>query len=321
MSYILLVLGCALLYIGAEWLVTGASRLALAFRVPELIVGLTVVAYGTSLPEVVVGVEAAMHGHGGIALGNVIGSNIANLGLVLGGAVLIRPARAHGTLWRREVPVLLLATGAMPIVLLDGAVTRLEGMVHLVMALAYTLWMVLHVRAAPGLRAAESSTAVAAEASDLAGGPAPRGRKRDALIAVVGLVALLFGGKLFVGAAAELARVWGMSERLVGLTVVAIGTSLPELATTLVAAARGHSDIAIGNVVGSNIFNVFLCLGGAALFGSVVVRPSEFFVDLALLCAMTLAGVAFLSGDRVIRRTEGAALLAAYALFVVLVVR
>lgn len=310
-----------MLYFGAEWLVTGASRLALAFRVPELIVGLTVVAYGTSLPEVIVGIEAAMDGHGGIALGNVIGSNIANLGLVLGGAVLIRPARAHGALWRREIPVLLLATGALPVVLLDGVVSPLEATVLLVAALAYTLWMVRAARVAPLLRKARSSTEATAEASDVAGGPASKGMNRDALIAVVGLVALLFGGKIFVGAAAELARDWGMSERLVGLTVVAVGTSLPELATTLVAAARGHSDIAIGNVVGSNIFNVFLCLGGAALFGSVVVRSSEFFVDLGFLCAMTLAGVAFLRSGRVIRRMEGAALLAAYALFVVLAAR
>jgi cation:H+ antiporter len=321
MSYVLLILGCAMLYFGAEWLVTGASRLALAFRVPELIVGLTVVAYGTSMPEVIVGVEAATDGHGGIALGNVIGSNVANLGLVLGGAVVVRPARADGALFRREVPVLIAATGALLVVLRDGVVSPPEATVLLVAALAYTLWMVRAASVPLLLREAESSAEATAEASDLAGGPRSKGRNRDALVAVVGLVTLLLGGKSFVGAAAELARDWGMSERLVGLTVVAVGTSLPELATTLVAAARGHSDIAIGNVVGSNIFNVLLCLGAAGLLGSVVVRPADYFVDLFFLCAMTLVGVAFLRGDRVIRRAEGALLLAAYSAFVVLAAR
>jgi cation:H+ antiporter len=318
MNYVLLILGCVTLYVGAEWLVAGASRLALALRIPELIVGLTVVAYGTSLPEVVVGVEATIGGHGGIAVGNVIGSNMANLGLVLGGAVIIRPARSSRELWRRELPVLIVTTGSLVFVLGDGRVTRPEAIALLIAALAYTLWMVRGARAAPLLHEARASTEATAEASDLAGGPASKGRAQDALIAGVGLVALLFGGKIFVGAAAELARDWGMSERLVGLTVVAAGTSLPELATTLVAAARGHSDIAIGNVVGSNIFNVFLCLGVASLVGSVVVRPADFFVDLGILCAMTLCAVAFLRGDRVLRRVEGAALLTAYAAFVVL---
>jgi cation:H+ antiporter len=310
-----------MLYFGAEWLVAGASRLALAFRIPQLIVGLTVVAYGTSLPEVIVGIEAAMGGHGGMALGNVIGSNIANIGLVLGGAVLVRPPRADGVLWRREIPVLIVATSALPLVLWDGVVSAWEGTALLVAAVTHTIWMVRGARLGSELREARSSTEATAEASDLAGGPAPKGKNRDVLITVVGLVALLVGGKVFVGAAAALARDWGMSERLVGLTVVAVGTSLPELATTLVAAARGHSDIAIGNVVGSNIFNVLLCLGAAAIVGSVAVRPADFLVDLYFLGGMTLAGVAFIRGNRVLRRVEGAVLVGAYASFVVLAAR
>jgi cation:H+ antiporter len=320
MSYVFLLLGCSLLYFGAEWLVTAASRLALALRVPEVIVGLTVVAYGTSLPEVIVGVEAAMDGHGAIALGNVIGSNIANFGLVLGGAALIRPARAHGALARRELPVLVVATAATAVVLRDGAVTPLEAVAFLTAAVAYTLWMVRAARG-PQVRQASASTAIAAEASDIAGGPTPDGTRRNALVAAVGLAAVLVGGKVFVTAAAELAREWGMSERLVGLTVVAVGTSLPELATSLVAAARGFSDLAVGNVVGSNIFNVLLCLGASALLGSVVVEPSDFTVDLCFLGVMTLGGVLSLRKERTVRRVEGAALLTAYVTFVVVAAR
>jgi cation:H+ antiporter len=317
MSYVLLIIGCALLYFGAEWLVTSASRLALAFRVPEVIVGLTVVAYGTSLPEIIVGVEAAIDGHGGIALGNVIGSNVANLGLVLGAAVVIRPASVHAALSRREVPVLILATAATPVVLWDGVVAWWEGAALLSAAAGYTLWMV-RTASGPLVREAQSATAAAAAASDIAGGPASKGRRRDVLVAVAGLASLLVGGKVFVGAAVELAREWGMSERLVGLTVVAVGTSLPELATSLVAAARGFSDLAIGNVVGSNIFNVLLCLGAAALFGSVVVQPADYLVDLCFFGAMTLGGVLAIRKERTIGRVEGAALLSAYAAFVAL---
>jgi cation:H+ antiporter len=304
--------GGVLLYFGAEWLVGGAASLAISLRIPQLIVGLTIVAYGTSAPELVVGVDAALGGHGEVALGNVIGSNIANFGLILGIAVLIRPARVEGVLARRELPVLALATLALPLVLLDGTVRPWEAALLLAGALAYTVAMMWSARF-EALAEARRDAVITAESADLAGAPDQGpSRKRQAAIAFGGLIVLLIGGHLFVGAATSLALAWGISERVVGLTIVAVGTSLPELVASAIAAVRGHSDIAVGNVIGSNIFNVLLCLGAAGLAGSVGADPATLLVDFAVLLAITLIGAACIRGARVIRRWEGAVLLGVY---------
>lgn len=312
----MLLAGGTMLYFGAEWLVGGASALALAMRIPQLLVGLTVVAYGTSMPEVIVGVEAALAGHGDVALGNVIGSNIANFGLILGVAVLVKPARVDGVLRRRELPMLLLAAAAVPLVLLDGRVWAWEGALLLAGAIVYTAWMIRAARRTPAEAEAKLAAEVTAEAADVAGAPAQHGsRLRHGVTALVGLGVLLLGGHLFVDAAASLARAWGMSERVVGLTIVAVGTSLPELATSVIAAVKGHSDIAVGNVVGSNIFNVLLCLGAASIAGSVGAPLSALRVDVGTLLAMTVVGCIFLRTERRMPRWEGGVLLAGYVAF------
>ncbi len=315
MDVVWLLVGGVLLYFGAEWLVGGASRLALSLRIPQLVVGLTVVAYGTSAPEIIVGVQAAREGHGDVALGNVLGSNIANLGLILGVSTLVRPARVDGVLRRRELPVLLVSTFALPLVLIDGAVQSWEAAILLFAAVLYTAWMVRTSRSPDTVAQATSEAASTAEATALAGAPAPTSRVRQGVIALIGLGVLLVGGHLFVDAATALARAWGMSERIVGLTIVAVGTSLPELATGVIAAARGNSDIAVGNVVGSNIFNVFLCLGSAGLVGRVETSPSAFTHDLGVLVLMTLVGVVFLRTARTMSRWEGGLLALGYVAF------
>jgi cation:H+ antiporter len=317
MNLALLLLGGVMLYFGAEWLVGGASRLALSLRVPQLVVGLTVVAYGTSAPEIIVGIQAARAGHGDVALGNVLGSNVANLGLILGVSTLVRPARVDGVLRRRELPVLLVSTIALPIVLLDGIVTRWESAALLLAALLYTAWMVRSSRSPAALGEAMTETASAADASKSAGAPAPASRVKQSGLAVLGLGVVLLGAHVFVEGATSLARSWGMSERMVGLTIVAIGTSLPELATGLIAAVRGNSDIAVGNVVGSNIFNVFLCLGAAGLVGRVESSPSAFAYDIGALAIMTCAALVFLRTARIMSRWEGAILVIGYAGFLV----
>ncbi len=261
--------GGILLYLGAEWFVGGASALALALRVPQLIVGLTVVAYGTSAPEVVVGVQAALSGHGEVALANVIGSNIANIGLILGIAGLLKPAHVDSELRRRELPVLVASTLLVPAVSFDGVVSTWEGAGLMGLAFAYTTLMIRAASSARKVKRALSEIRTTAEAADTAGAPSSRKTGRSAAIAAAGLIALLIGGNLFIDGAVAAARWLGMSERLVGLTIVAVGTSLPELVTSVIAARRGHSDLAVGNVVGSNIFNVLLCLGAASLFGVV----------------------------------------------------
>jgi cation:H+ antiporter len=315
MDVVQLLGGGFMLYFGAEWLVGGASRLALSLRIPQLIVGLTVVAYGTSAPEVIVSIQAAVTGHGDVALGNVVGSNIANLGLILGLSVLIRPARVDGTLRRRELPLLLASTLAVPAILFDGAINMWESLALLLVAAGYTVWTVRGARSQATVAEAVAQTTVTAEAADLGGAPSPGSRARNVLIAVTGLAVLLVGGQLFVSSAASLARTWGMSERLVGLTIVAIGTSLPELATSVIAALRGHSDIAVGNVIGSNIFNILLCLGAAGLVGSVATSPAALVVDLIVLVSITVVGLIFMRTARVFRRWEGAVLLVSYVGF------
>lgn len=310
-----------MLYLGAEWFVSGASRLALALRVPRLLIGLTVVAYGTSAPEVIVGVQAAAGGNGDVALGNVIGSNIANIGLILGISALIQPPRVDAQLSSRELPVLLASTALLPLLLLDGRLSRTEGALLVFVALAYTGWMIRSARRAITLSAAAHNAAVAAGSADLAGAPASRGSVLGAAgTAIAGLVILLLGGHLFVDAAVSVARVLGVSERLVGLTIVAVGTSLPELVTSVLAARRGHSDLAVGNVIGSNIFNVLLCLGAAALTGAIPATLSRLAFDLVALGGMTLLAVAFIRSERIISRVEGALVLALYALYCALTI-
>jgi cation:H+ antiporter len=315
-----LVAGGLLLYFGAEWFVAGASSLALALRVPQLLVGLTVVAYGTSAPEVIVGVQAARSGHGDVALGNVIGSNIANIGLILGVAAAVRPARVDGSLRVREVPVLLASALLVPLLLFDGRVTKWEGGGLVLTAIAYTLWMVRSTRSASITREVRKDAAVTADAAITAGAPEGRGRAGAVLITVLGLGVLLVGGHLFVDAAVQVARTLGLSDRVVGLTIVAVGTSVPELVTSVIAAAKGHSDIAIGNVIGSNIFNVFLCLGSAALAGAVVADPRAVAVDLGLLIAMTVLAAVFIRTERTISRLEGGIALGLYVAATVYVV-
>lgn len=319
LSWALLLGGAVLLYFGAEWLVAGASRLALALRIPQLVVGLTVVAYGTSAPEVVVGVEAALNGQGPVALGNVVGSNLANLGLILGIAVLVKPARVDGAIRRRELPVLVLSAAMVPVVLWDGTVSRLEAALLLAGAVVYTGWMVQSVRGARARKDAAASARVTADVADAAGAPSPLpevNRLRQGAIALVGLALLVIGGRLFVDGATQVALTLGMSERLVGLTIVAVGTSVPELATSLIASVRGHSDIAVGNVVGSNIFNVLLCLGAAGITGNLVNVGSATSLDVLVMLGLTAAGAVFMRTERLMRRWEGAALLAGYAAFI-----
>lgn len=316
-DWVMLLGGGVLLYFGAEWFVGGASALALALRIPQLIVGLTVVAYGTSAPEVIVGIEATRDGHGPVALGNVVGSNIANIGLILGTGALFKPARVDGALRRRELPVLLASTAVIPLLLLDGVVTRLEAGSLLAFALSYTAWMVKSARASM-VAAARAEVRETAIDADIAGAPAQGGRWRAAATVVVGLLVLLVGGNLFVRGAVSVAHALGLSERIIGLTIVAVGTSLPELVTSLVAAKRGHSDIAVGNVVGSNIFNALLCLGSAGLFGAVGAPLASVGFDFAALSVMTLLAAILIRTQRTITRVEGGVALALYVAFVVI---
>ena len=303
----LLVLGGVLLYFGAEWFVRGAAGLAIRLGVRPLLIGLTVVSYATSAPELAVSMLAAAEGKSQIALGNVVGSNIANIGLILGLTAVIAPPRTDGTLIAKELVILILATLALPLLLVSGHIERYEGALYAAAAVLFTYLVIRWSR----LRPPENVEV-----------PEPGKHRATALsvLLVLGLAVLLGGGKLFVGGAVGLSQALGISDRTIGLTVVAFGTSVPELAASLIAALKGHSEIAIGNVVGSNIFNLLLILGATSLVFPIAGTLSEVAVDLATMAFLTLLMSIALRAERVIRRWEGVVMLLTYALFLTWVV-
>lgn len=308
-----LLFGGLILYLGAEWLVKGSAGLARAFGVKPLVIGLTVVAYGTSAPELAVSSAAMLTDSSPIVLGNVIGSCIANIALILGITALIAPPSVDGQLIKREIPVLLLSVIAVPLVLYSGEIGRIEAGVMLFLAIAFTI-----VTLTASASESHVGTAEQAEENAEAGGaPSGEGKLRLGLITLVGLALLVGGGDLFVDGAKGIALTVGMSERLVGLTIVAIGTSLPELAASVVAALRGYSSLAVGNVIGSNIFNIFLILGVSGQIGPIRGDLSTMRLDVGFLIGATVLGVLFMRGSRIISRIEGVVLLAVYGAFIV----
>lgn len=302
LSLMWLALGLLLLTAGAEGLVRGGSSLALSWRISPLAVGLTVVAFGTSAPELAVSVRAALSGQGAIAAGNVVGSNSFNVAAILGLSALITPLAVHVRLIRLDIPLMLLVTAVGIVVLRDDVVSRLEGLCLVSGLVAYTVITLLLARGA-------MATAVE-------GSPVPQhSTALAAAFVVAGLAGLVFGAEWFVRGAVDLARRAGMSEAVIGLTIVAAGTSLPELATSLVAAVRRHTDIAIGNIVGSNLFNLLGILGTAAVVkplatqGLVVLDLTAMAVFAAVLLPLARTGYA-------LRRWEGAVLFTGYSVYV-----
>jgi cation:H+ antiporter len=303
--------GIALLYGGAEGLVRGSSALALRLGLTPLVVGLTVVAFGTSMPELIVSVDATLAGRGSIALGNVVGSNIGNVALILGISALIAPLAVRARIIRLDLPILLAASLLMVVLVADGAVGRGEAGLLLAALLAYTGFTLRSAR--------RESAAVAAE---FAAGVPRVGRHAavDAALLLGGLALLVAGARLLVIGAVAVAEDAGMSEAVIGLTIVAIGTSLPELATSAVAAWRGEGDLAIGNVLGSNIFNILGILGVAGM-----VRPIAGegigAVDLGVMLALALLLLPMMWTGRRVSRGEGAVLLLAYGAYLAYLLR
>lgn len=306
-----LLIGGFLLYLGAEWLVKGSAGLARALGVKPLIIGLTVVAYGTSAPELAVSTAAILEDSSALVLGNVIGSCIANLGLILGITALISPPEVDGRLIRREIPVLLISVIVVPLALLSGSIEAWESGLLLGAAVIFTMYTLF-------VASEESSMDDVAEAAGVDEEEFEASKVKQIVFTIAGLALLVFGGEVFVDGAKGVALTLGMSEHLVGLTVVAIGTSLPELAASIVAALRGYSSLAVGNVVGSNIFNVFLILGVVGLIRPIEGSASALGMGLAFLIGITFAGILFMRGARRINRFEGLLLLGVYVAFIVL---
>ncbi len=301
MDYIYLAIGFVGLFLGGEALVRGSVGIARRMAISPLLIGLTVVGFGTSTPELLVSVDAALRGVPDIALGNVIGSNIANILLIVGISALVWPIRvARGTL-ARDLGVMILAGLVLLPLFWLGDMTRIAGLALVAGLAGYLTWAYLQ----PGT-AAEEEVDIAP----------PLPLWRGLLWVAIGLVALLVGARFLVDGSVNIARGFGISEAFIGLTIVAVGTSLPELATSLIAAMRRHSEIAIGNVVGSNIFNILGILGVTAVIAPIPVAERFLRFDLPVMIAVSVVLAALLLTRPQIGRVAGAVLLVGYAAYV-----
>jgi len=311
---ILVLVGLALLIAGGEALVRGASGIALLARLTPAVVGLTIVAAGTSMPELVVSTQAALAGSSGLAVGNVVGSNIFNIALILGLTALVLPLRITGNTVRLEWPVMVLAAGCLHLLARDGVLDRAEGAFFLASLVVFTAYVVWIARRAVGSAEREEFAELATASFGRTGSAAWTSNG----LAVALAVALLWGGStLLVRGSVGLASAVGVSETVIGLTIVAAGTSAPELITSLVAAYRGRDDIAVGNVIGSNIFNVLGICGVTAVIDPLPI-PSEILArdDLWMLALSLLLFPLMRSGMRV-TRAEGALLLGLFAAYLI----
>jgi len=311
--------GLVLLCVGGDLLVRGASRIAGAFGVSPLVIGLTVVAFGTSAPEASVSTISALRGEADVALGNVVGSNSFNVLFILGLSALVAPLVVAQKLVKVDVPLMIGVAVAMALMGLDGKIGRIDGILLLAGIVAYTWYTVRSSRAETAAVKAEYEREFGAK--DAAAQPKP-GLAIPVLTVLAGLGALVLGSKWFVDGAVAGARALGVGELIIGLTIVAAGTSLPEVATSVLATIRGERDIAVGNVVGSNIFNVLGVMGAAATVApdGVAVAPSALAFDVPVMLAACLACLPiFFTGFR-ISRWEGGVFLAYYAVYVAFLV-
>ena len=302
------VLGLLALYLGAEWLVKGAARLARRFGLTPLVVGLTVVAFGSSAPELLVGVVALVQDRGNLVLGNVIGSNILNIALILGVAALVKPLRVGMRLLSREAPLMVVVSALVFVMMLDGGLGRVDGVLLLAGFIGFLAFV---ARAAKSESAEISREYVESSVMERTEGD-PGSMARQVGLLIGGLLGLVAGAQLLVTSAVFFARLVGVTEVVIGLTVVAIGTSLPELATCVVAAYRGEPDIALGNAVGSNLFNLLSILGVAALIRPLPVDAELFELEMPAMVGFALVLIPLAWHGRVLGRMAGVVLLLGY---------
>jgi cation:H+ antiporter len=322
MTALLLAVGLVLLVVGAEALVRGASRLALAFGISPLVIGLTVVAFGTSAPELAVSVTSSLAGAADVAVGNVVGSNIFNVLFILGLSALIVPLAVAQQLVRLDVPLMIAASLLLVLFGRNGQVSQAEGLVLFLGIACYTVFLVRQSR-----REGKPVAPVGTEYEEAFGEGAPKRRWQwvlDLGLVLGGLALLVIGGRWLVDGAVTFARLLGVSELVIGLTIVAAGTSLPEVATSIVAALRGERDIAVGNVVGSNLFNILCVLGLASAVtpGGLPVSAGALRFDIPVMVAVAVACLPIFLTGHVIARWEGGLFLGyyvAYVLYLVLV--
>lgn len=307
-SLLFVIIGLVLLTLGAEGLVRSGSSLALRFGVTPLVIGLTIVAFGTGSPELVVSAEAAFYGNSAIALGNVVGSNISNTCLILGTAALIYPMKAQTQVVKREIPMMVVATGVLWIMIADGELGRIDGAILLISSFAYTFFVYYLARRDKKVQEIHLSS------SDVLEKPSSS-KLLDIAMLLGGLALLVIGAKILLDGAIEIARIFQISEVVIGLTIIAIGTSLPELATSTVASFNKKSDLALGNAIGSNILNILCILGVTALIYPISAAEIR-LLDMAVLLGVACLLWALLGFRFLLDRLEGVVLLIIYVVYI-----
>ena len=310
LPYLQIIAGLVLLTAGGEFIVRGAVGLALLLGVSKVIVGLTIVAAGTSAPEFVVSLNASLKGTADIAMGNVVGSNIANILLILGSVALLKPVSASRITVVRDGGAMLLGTVLFIAFCLPGAVERWAGAVMLCVLIAIWYLTYQHDKRQPS----EASSLHEEEVDEV--GEKPSGWTKPIVATVIGIVGLMFGAEWLVDGGVAVARQFGVSEAVIGLTLVAFGTSLPELAASIVAAFRGHSDVALGNVFGSNLLNLLVIIGGVSLIAPIPVPDQIMNSDIWIMLAVTIGLLLIAYAMRKISRLAGVVFVTAYLVYV-----
>ncbi|WP_373599377.1 calcium/sodium antiporter [Paraclostridium bifermentans] len=328
MVYVLLLLGFLLLVKGADYFVDGSSSIATSLKIPPLVIGLTIVAFGTSAPEAAVSITASIQGQNGIALGNVIGSNIFNLLCVIGMSAFIKPLSVKKSILIKEFPFLILSS-VLLLVLTDDLLFQQsqnpilsngDGLVFL-MFFGIFMYYLLEVALNSRNEKIDSNSVTTLLDNDNGNNTcvATMSMSKSVLLSIIGIVGIVIGGKLVVDSASAIALNFGVSEKIVGLTIVSIGTSLPEFVTSVIAASKGESDIALGNVIGSNIFNILFILGVSALISPMPVDPS-LFLDIVIMIFITIITYLFSIRKRDISKFEGIMLIIAYVAYMLFIV-
>lgn len=303
---LLIILSLTLLYFGAAWLVRGAGALAIKAGITPLVIGLTIVAYGTSSPELIVSLQATLNNNGGISIGNVVGSNIFNIAIVLGLSALCYPIKIKAEVIRFDIPIMILTALCFLFFFWDHSVSRLEGTALVAGGIFYTIYKI-------GKAKKEKNPEVSEEFREAM--PKPFSWWINGLLIVVGLGVLMIGSNLLVKHAVNLAKQFQVSEAVIGLTIVAAGTSMPELATSVVAALKKQSDIALGNVVGSNIFNILIILGVSSLIKPIH-APDIGLTDGLVMIGISILVIPLLKTGYLLKRWEGAILILFYIIYI-----
>ena len=308
----ILVIGLIILIVGGDYLVRGSSSIALRLHLSPLVVGLTIVAFGTSAPELVISVQSALKGSPDIAMGNVIGSNICNLALVLGLTSVISPVKVQSNSIRIDWPMTMGASILLYIMIREGYLQGIEGMIMVVVLSIYLFFIIRQSR--------KNILASKAESEDEIPDAPPKQMWKDLVFILLGCVGLYYGSEWFVGSAKGLALSLGVEERVVGLTVVALGTSLPELATAAVASYKGQTDLALGNLMGSNIFNILSILGITSIIKDIHVHEIILNKDIIWMLLITLMILPLMIIRREVGRVDGLILLIVYAVYIYTVI-